>query len=442
MSQVLAPRSGAGGPASSMSDIFISYAHEDREWVRRLAARLEALGWSVWWDPVIPTGRSFRQVIDEALREARSVVVVWSAESIQSDWVIEEAQDGKDRGVLFPVFRHRVPPPRGFRLVQGADLSQWVGEDRDSGFQNLVRDLAALIGPGRSGGTGQAPADLPGEKAEEGHKAAPEVAAACMPDFPAPVLVHIAPGEFLMGTSEADAEQLGQSCEWAKEWLERGYFKHEQPQHTVDLDSYRIGKHPVTNAEYEVFVRARKRPAPEHWPGGKAPADLATHPVVGVTWYEAVAYCAWLTVRLREVGILGSREVIRLPTEAEWEKAARGTDGRFYPWGREWDAARCNSRDGARGGTTPVGQYSPAGDSPYGLADMAGNVWEWCADFYAPDYYADSPAKNPKGPAKGNSRVLRGGSWYYAAHDARCSYRDRYVPESRYDDIGFRVVAF
>ena len=194
----------------------------------------------------------------------------------------------------------------------------------------------------------------------------------------------------------------------------------EQPQQRVYLDGYWMGKTPVTNAQYAAFVKATGHQAPGHWQSSTIPSGKEHHPVVNVSWEDAAAFCTWASQ-------VTGREV-RLPTEAEWEKAARGTDGRIYPWGNQApDKSRCNFA-GNENGTTPVGQYSPQGDSPYGCVDMAGNVWEWCADWYDESYYKTAPARNPRGPQKGEDRVLRGGWWLYNELYARGAHRSRFPP--------------
>ena len=191
-------------------------------------------------------------------------------------------------------------------------------------------------------------------------------------------------------------------------------YSNEQPIHTVELDAFEIAKYPVTNRQYACFVAAAHRKPPSHWGGPTPPDGLRTHPVVHVSWKDAAAFCVWL----------GEQEnaTIRLPTEAEWEKAARGTDGRTYPWEGPFDKTLCNMGETGTGGTSPVGIF-PAGESPYEVAEMAGNVWEWVNDRYDKKYYSISPAKNPQGPAKGERCVLRGGSWGYIDHYVRSASR-------------------
>ena len=214
-------------------------------------------------------------------------------------------------------------------------------------------------------------------------------------------MVLVPAGEFWMGSEESDDEK---------------------PRHRVHLDAFHIDKYAVTNALYERFMRSTGRQAPAYWNDSKG--NSPTQPVVGVSWHDAEAYCKWAGKRL--------------PTEAEWEKAARGTDGRKYPWGDQWDSSRANSVESQLGKTTPVGSY-PGGASTYGALDMAGNVWQWVADWYDKSYYQRSPERNPRGPESGQYRVLRGGSWLYVPILLRSAHRGDYSRVHRLEFlIGFR----
>jgi formylglycine-generating enzyme required for sulfatase activity len=225
-------------------------------------------------------------------------------------------------------------------------------------------------------------------------------------------LVTIPAGEFFMG-SESGASR-------------------EQPLHKVYLNAYAIGKYPVTNAQYQRFVAATGRPPPRFWRDGKFAPWQATQPVVCVTWHDAQAYCAWLTA--------STGRPYRLPTEAEWEKAARGdADQREYPWGDQFDPQRVNTAiDRGDWTTTPVGLY-PEGASPYGLFDMGGNVLEWTNSQYRP--YPYDPNDGREGSEGDATRTLRGGSFYGYDGYVRCAARLINSPVDRFDSIGFRVVA-
>ncbi len=244
-----------------------------------------------------------------------------------------------------------------------------------------------------------------------------------------PEIVAMPAGAFLMGTSPQQVEDMLKRFDWAQELKEDGVFVREHDQHPVTLGAYEIGRYPVLNVEYAEFVRTAGASAPPHWPGGSLPEELADHPVVNVTWRDALAYVQWLAER--------TGKPYRLPTEAEWEKAARGEDGRLWPWGNDWDAASANCQPAGPGRTTPRGQYSPAGDSPYGCADMAGNVWEWCSSSYRPyPYVIDDGRENLE---EYEIRVLRGGSWHDDRTSVRCASRNGVTPVGRSGNLGFRV---
>jgi iron(II)-dependent oxidoreductase len=199
----------------------------------------------------------------------------------------------------------------------------------------------------------------------------------------------------------------------------------EQPPHQVYLDNFYIDKYEVSNDRYKEFVQATGNKAPAFW--GDEDFNQPKQPVVGVSWQDADTYCKWADKRL--------------PSEAKWEKAARGTNGPIYPWGDEFSYSQANiivPGDGYQY-TAPVGSY-PEGASPYGALNMAGNAAEWCADWYALDYYANSSDADPKGPASGESRVIRGGSWNSPSYDIRSTSRWRYYPDTPRSYIGFRCV--
>lgn len=230
-----------------------------------------------------------------------------------------------------------------------------------------------------------------------------------------PEMVRIPAGEFLRGSQEQDKRASAS----------------EKPRSRVYLTEYWIGKYPMTNAQYAVFIEATGRRSPEHWEGSRPPEGKEDHPVVNVSWWDALAYCRWLAE------VTGKQ--YQLPTEAQWEKAARGTDGRLYPWGNRWDKRKCNTAESGERGTTSVGSYSPDGDSPYGCADMAGNVLEWVADWYRGDYYARSSAsQDPCGPSSGAVKGLRGGSWATNRGSARCANRHYGNRTATSPEAGFR----
>ena len=225
--------------------------------------------------------------------------------------------------------------------------------------------------------------------------------------------VRVPAGDFLMGSALAQDWEATQG---------------EQPQHRVYLAEFYIGKYPVTNGQYAAFVESAGHEAPASWAQEGIPPAKEDHPVVQTSWHDARAFCAWL----REA--TGKRFL--LPTEPQWEKAARGANGRIYPWGDRPPTAELCNCDMRVGHTTPVGQYSK-NVSPYGALDLAGNVEEWTNSLYRPyPYRADDGREDPL--AEG-ARVVRGGAFTLTGWNARCACRLRYAPDRRSDHGGFRV---
>jgi len=254
----------------------------------------------------------------------------------------------------------------------------------------------------------------------------------------APDLARIPAGEFLMGAADANED--------------------ERPVHRVYVSEFFLGRFPVTNDEYARFVRATGHPAPKVrdvplvasgerdamfrelsapyvWSDSTPPTGRGSHPVVLVSYEDARAYCEWMTATLQRV--------VRLPTEAEWEKAARGgVEGLKFPWGNDIDPSHGNYlTDPAvkrQRGTRTTGTYEPNG---FGLYDVAGNVWEWVSDWYGADYYGLGNSRDPRGPASGRVRIVRGGSWVNDDVSLlRCAYRHQVPADTYAYSIGFRIV--
>ena len=201
----------------------------------------------------------------------------------------------------------------------------------------------------------------------------------------------------------------------------------ERPIHRVRVDAFDASAYPVTRADYRAFLEATGHAAPRDWEDPALGGDAV--PVVGVSWHDAVAYCAWRAAN-------GSAE--RLPTEAEWERAARGEhEGAAFPWGDDIPSWIPGGGRGPLAGPWPVTLGEP---NDFGLYGIAANIHEWCADWHDRGYYAVSPADNPRGPASGLRRASRGGSWRHAVTISRCAARSKIDPSFRYTDYGFRTV--
>ncbi len=227
-------------------------------------------------------------------------------------------------------------------------------------------------------------------------------------------LIYIPSGKFVMGAGNSDS----------------GAYESEMPQNTISLDSYWIDKYEITNAMYKLCVQASVCSPPSDFQSSTHSSYYGNsrydqYPVINITWFDANTYCKWAGRRL--------------PTEAEWEKAARGTDARIFHWGNEFGGNLANYNNNKLD-TTQVGSF-PGGSSFFGLLDMAGNVWEWVADWYQASYYKEMPLQNPTGPSSGSRKIVRGGGFKSTYFYLRISYRFGWDPEYYDNNIGFRCAS-
>jgi sulfatase modifying factor 1 len=429
-----------------MADIFISYAREDWERVRPLRDVFSGQGWSVFWDLEIPPGQTWDSYIATALDAASCVVVAWSTASIQSHWVREEAAEGRDRKILVPVLLEAVRPPLGFRSIQTADLSSWDGEPDAAILQRTLRAMEALLGEPKQGPAQRA---APSQARRDARAVAEPEPRKVFRDrledgSEGPAMVVIPAGEFWMGSEKSsDAEA----------------YDDEVPRHRVVIARpFAVGRYAVSVGEFGRFVHSSsyrteadrdgnsylwdskasdwKKASGVNWQhdaqGQTAADDL---PVLHVSWNDAQAYCEWLAEQ--------TGKPYRLPTEAEWEYAARaGTDTRYW-WGDKVGKGHancdgCNSRWGGKN-VAPVGSFKA---NDWGLYNMLGNAWEWVEDCWH-ESYKGAPEDGSVWPeADGGDcarRVIRGGSWTHVPRYVRSAYRYGGTPDYRGLNLGFRL---
>ncbi len=454
-----------------MSDIFVSYASEDLDRIKPLLRALEETGWSVFWDRTIPVGGTWRQVIGTEIDTCRCMVAVWSKRSVDSDWVHEEADEGKRRGVLAPVLIDHIQPPIGFRSIQAARLADWDGRAPSPEFDRLLADLSNILGT--------PPAKVKEEQQRQAEPEAPIFKSKAEPPdnshltkakrfsilggitfvlisliviFSVNQRGHV-PGAGLKANSSSSSGRQLLAGEVFRDRLKdnsmgpemvvipAGTFrmgdiqrigeKDELPVHEVRINNaFAMGRHEVTFEEYDQFAHATGRELPDDKGWGRD-----RRPVINVSWRNAEVYVKWLS------GKTGKR--YRLPSEAEWEYAARANEDTTYWWGNELDSimANCDGCDARWGGkrTAPVASFP---ENPFSLFDTAGNVREWLQDCWH-ESYMDAPRNGLAWLAESRGdcgqRVLRSGSWSNGPGDVRSSYRDRESPGYRKDDIGFRL---
>jgi len=427
--------------------VFLCHSKNDIKIVRELYEKLRDEPWIQPWldeEDIFP-GDDWNLEIQKAIRETDVILVCLSKSSITKEGYVQKEiktaldySDEKPDGTVYviPIRLEECKPPERLSKWQYADYFEG---NRDRALQRL---LVSLKRRAETSGVKvqekQFVAETRVEKVEPKPKPAEQKTVLETPKpLPVPQIsskhqythdgilvellggmefVRVPAGRFLMGSKKDD----------------KLAFDGEKTQHTVDIPyDYWMARFPVTNEQYNVYATAK---GIKHPVGGWE--NKKDHPVVKVQWADAMAYCQWLNGLLKAE--LPAGLVLRLPTEAEWEKAARGTDGREYPWGNEFDKNNCNTDEGGKGGTTPVGSFSSRGNSPYGCADMSGNVWEWCHSLYKP--YPYQAADGREDEKASGYRVLRGGSFNLNARCARCAFRSSLISGFSYD-IGFRVVA-
>jgi formylglycine-generating enzyme required for sulfatase activity len=425
--------------ASRPLRIFLCHSSSDKPTVRELYQKLSAEGWiDVWLDEekLLP-GQDWDYEIERALDKSDAVIVTLSTDSVSKEGYVQKelrfALDialEKPEGTIFilPVRLDDCERPRRLRPIQGIDY--FPLERRELAYARLRQSLelrAQALGI-VTDTTPSKPEPLPLSGDESQVRSKREITQVVkhrstikfapgghvIYTFGGMEFVEVPAGKFIMGSRSQD-----------------GAEEDEKPQHTVDIPyDYFMARFPVTNAQYAAYVNVQGITHPVS--GWEKKPD---HPVVNVSWQDAMAYCVWWNDLQRNE--LPSGVVLRLPTEAEWEKAARGTDGAIYPWGNTFDKNKCNTDEGGKNDTTPVGAYSPQGDSPYGAADMVGNVWEWTHSLFRKyPYEADDrrEAEHVSG-----EHVQRGGSFLGTDQLARAAARYRGDP-SFLDFVGFRVV--
>ncbi|MEP7384238.1 MAG: SUMF1/EgtB/PvdO family nonheme iron enzyme, partial [Gemmatimonadota bacterium] len=488
MARVMRVTRDGANVASAGADVFLSYASVDREVAVRLGELLEGEGLSVFVDQAsLQRGEAWREALDAALDRARCVVMLLSRASVASDWVLRESRRALKRQVLVPVMLERgVPLPVEVKELHVGDLRGWDRSDGAQQFQELLSVIVRVVGResereegaaiegevaqgfptadtevGRAGtgaraeGTAGSTAEdaefaqvgqSDGEVDEEIRQARAEGAGGSAPDGGAEEPVQSQGAESASAATTAiDLATLDLGDVEGEGWirLEAGSFRmgdkdpalRAQPEHVVSLSAFRISRFPVTNWQYHLFVRATAGTAPRHWSDGRIPDGIADHPVTQVRWHDAARYCEWLT---RVIASRGGG-VVQLPTEAQWEYSARGSDGRSFPWGSDHPSAEraiFGKRDGE---TTPVDAH-PAGATPTGIHDLAGNVWEWCRDWSGA--YPSESVTEPTGAAEAEekTRVTRGGSFRSEPVKLRAAYRANREPDQASARCGFRVV--
>ncbi len=390
--------------------VFLCHSSNDKPAVRELYQKLRAEPWIQPWldEEELYPGQDWNMEIEKAVEAADAIIVCLTKNSISKEGYVQrelrivlDFADYKPEGTLYiiPVRLEECEPPRRLRAWQYADYFEG---QRERAFERLLVSLKRR-------------ADTLELKTEESapHKDVrlelpTEVSTITIKNIQ---FMRVPAGKFIMG-SNGDEDV-------------------EKPQSVIDISyDYWMAHTPITNEQFNIYVQAKDMEHPVI--GWEAKRD---YPVGSIKWLDAVDYCYWFNGLMKSDQPFGM--VFRLPTEAEWEKAARSVDGRIYPWGDAFDKNKCNTAEDRKGSTTPVGLYSPHGDSLYGCADMVGNVWEWTHSLKKPYPYRIDDGREAEQTL--GSRILRGGSYYDVNELSNCTYRMANDSQFVFKFIGFRI---
>lgn len=428
-----------------MADIFVSYSSKDRDIAVTFCAALSALGYTVWRDNLLTPFEAWDEVLERELNTARCVLVLWSPNAVQSQWVRNEASRALRQNKLVPLRVAQCEPPLGFEHVQIADLVGWQGDDAHVGWSRALGWIESF--------TGRAPSAAAGAKTHTAGdlsaliKIWEEVRADASREELAVFLRDVAGTPLAMAVS-IRMKQLGGSVV-GRDWRDHphlsvlitlptgaflmgsddaGSADNEGPPTRVTIGSaFAIGRDPVTVKEWRAYLADTGRSVAASGAFGSL-----RHPVTNVSWEDASAYCEWAS------RLSGAR--YRLPSEAEWEYACRAGSETAYAFGADIGAQHANfapeGAGAATGKTTPPGFYPP---NAFGLHDMHGNVSEWCADTWRPNHVGRVGAEVILNGAPAR-RAVRGGSWYTLKSDTRSSSRIAVELSQRTNDLGFRIV--
>jgi formylglycine-generating enzyme required for sulfatase activity len=432
-----------------MSHVFISYSKRNRVYARQLAERLLELGFDVWIDDRIDYGENWEREIFKAIDGCSAFVVIMTPEAYESDWVLRECQyaDRRKKPPL-PILLEGEEFPR-YGINQYFDV-RGGGLPDGSFFQRLARHA-----PRKSTRGTEILSESAVAQRETGEPAAYTFPNGSGPKpsvlkFEPPDLATVLPQPFAWCEVPDGYVMLTDASQWGG--TKGGKYR---------VEAFAISKYPITNAQFELFVRAPDGYRdPQWWNFSKYASgwrqqntQVSRTRLVGpelprteISWYEAVAFCRWLGARVKlepypfpsgdavmDSALLrraGAKVVITLPSEQQWQRAAQGDERRAYPWGDLFDAARCNTAESGIGQLSAVMTY-PGGASPYGVMDLAGNVWEWCLT----EWGSERP-----NPASNKLRVVRGGSFFVDSGSARADARSGSAPDNGLFNRGFRIV--